>query len=565
MTLSRIVAVDVISATGIKEKYNTFNPKADRSFSKGLRLIDGESVYERIGDDLYVKDFDKNKTDYSINDVVWKNNRLEYIKDINTDEEVALQPEEYENIDTDLNSDNWRYRYLKLGTLGPNPFSNSEKEVIKLAEAGEYKYIYWLKKDSNNNVTFTLKKIYTGSITWHTDYDPSNCKTDCLVETKDHSLYAYLEVQKDLSGRCITGTTTIRDKAILSNYEYLTEYCDLIKAQNKITEDNNNNYYEYISYDNKDDYYVNDITVYYSSSLNKTEEKANVADEDGYVWIPNCIIIRGNDVYIRTSVDAEQQTKIPTEITTEPLYHINQISWGWTYVEPTQKIAPFDTKAYTKLKQINSVTYTLRANSEFDVLATAKLYCSKIKIKIEQDVYEFTPKCEVIKDDKRYSKELTAIYYLNKLYPANTNITVTFKPLHGKLVVGLALLGNKIPLGFTLTQFSNNPKDFSFYEQDEFGNVNYIERAKLNRVDYSAEIDTIDLDFTSMILKQQAGKITIVDGSDNIENKDIDSLNYFETATMIGRFRDPRLSTISLEDGAIAKIAKYNFTAEEIV
>ena len=113
MTISNIVESELIEAIGVNETTPIFDNK-ERTFNKGQLLRQDNYIYERVGDDLYAKDFNPDNT-YNLNDVVWNNGQLEYISALTG--EVAKQPEEYANIDTNLDASTWQSRYLKVGTF----------------------------------------------------------------------------------------------------------------------------------------------------------------------------------------------------------------------------------------------------------------------------------------------------------------------------------------------------------------------------------------------------------------------------------------------------------------
>ena len=577
MTISTVSATTLVSAEGIVEKYSNFSPNNQRTFSKDLRLLDEDSVYQRHADSIYIEDFDSSKTDYKINDVVWRNNKLEYVSA--TTGQIAKQPEEYSAEDTDLNSTKWQNRYLEF-----SGFFASGQSLVKIVEKSSNEiYVYTINISTKYfSVTKWSDPSLTGS---YSAGDCADCSDGfrCITEWTNASTgkheYSFLSkmcLRNPNDGSCSTnishssfakdknGNKLEVDSITVGTVMYIGGIP--VKIGNKISGQAHK--YKYYRY--KETPLEGTFNLLFNASLRTTEEEA-ITSTDPYMWLPKTVIKRGAKFYIRTNVDAPQETKEITEVHTEPLLYINQIDWGWTFVEPSQKLAPLDTKAYTKLVQSNKVKYTLKANDYFDMLAVAKIYASKVVVKINGKTTTFHPNCTSVKNGKEYKESITDFYYLGTRYPKGTEVEVTFYPLNGVLELGLGVLGDSIDLGLTLRKFEVNPKNFGKYEQDEFGNVLYVDRAKLRRVTYYVDVASItednlltnaDLDFVSARLTENMGKIVIIDGNDNITNGSFDNENMYRTVAMIGRFRDPKLNKVDVDNYIKAN---YTFTAEEIV
>jgi len=575
MILSTITACSLVDTDGVIEKYDVFDPSEQRTFNRGLRLLDEDSVYERHGDSIYVKDFDTNKEDYNLNDVVWKDDLLQYISNVTGT--VAKQPEEYTN-DTDLNSTNWENRYLKMSTFTSG---KHRKQINKISD--DLIYVYDINIDENEfKVAKWNNPVETGSFT--SSSDCSDCDDGYkaldiakIIATKKYvyNIKEKICMYNPRTGDCNTTNIYSSRATDINGVELQTDeilpvgtiiYIDgkPIKVGHQI----NGSYYKYYRYDLAS-IQTSNFKSLNNSSLEATEEKAIVRD-DPLLWTAKTIIYRGDAIYVRTNVSARQETKEVTDVQTEPLTHINQINWGWTYVEPSQKIAPLDTKAYTILEQNSIVKYTIKAKDNFDMVAVSKLYASKVEVRINGQLDTFNPKCIAIKNGREFKRSVTSFYYFNTVYPKNTEIEITFYPLNGIVRLGIGVLGYKIPLGLTIKRFKIPPKDFGFYEQDDFGNVNYIEKAKLKRVTYYVDIAEIedgvikdgDLDFTIETLTENMGRIIVIDANDNIDNLEFDNKNRYKSISMIGRFRAPE---IDVKDNKDDITANYTFTAEEIV
>ena len=568
MTISKIVPINILSIRGIHENTPEFD-NTERSFSKGQELKEGNYVYKRVGDDLFAEDFNENKETYKVGDVVYRNNKLHYIS--STTGTVAKQPEEYSSVDTDVDSSIWQNRYLKLNMFTQNNIKIYIEEI-------DSNTIYTYALDAQNN-TFTICKhtnpTLTGNYTNNDDCSDCDDGYTALVIGKltSNNKYVYTLKRKYCmrppSGGCDTIFTessraTDKDGNELQTDSILPRgsiiYIDgrPIKVGTQI----NGSYYKYYRFDIDCNEY--DVTIYTSSSLDKTEEKATTTD-DRYVWQPRTIINRNGVYYIRTSVSAPIETKAVTDVQTEELTSLTeQINWGWSKYRPIKPYAPFDNKKYTTVKENNEIVFKLKGLKRYDTVALNGVIAGEIVVK-KGNEYKIIPTNNLIYrplENKTITTKTTYIIYLNN--QEATEVEIRLRPLSGLVEVGGIYLGDRIVAGFTNLNFKNSFIDYSPYEKDQWGNIDYREGVKVRVFEGSADIELSEYDDINPLLQDFLGKKAIFDGSDNLENKKTDSKNYFASTLIVGRVRNFEQETL-LENDELSQIARYSFRVEEDV
>jgi len=577
MTLSNIVPVELIKTIGIIEKYNTFNPSdiTFNTFEKGMCLIDKNYIYKRVAETITAQQFDANK-DYDLYDIVIRNNRLEYIsKLIGT---TLKQPEEYSVLDEDYKSSNWKSRYLKLGKIeymgfergsfASVKYTNTKPMVVKFIKDGNIGYLYAFEI-LNNKIKYYIKKFkintnptfedepegidagvgipfYKDFLTMHNGI-PSYAKDAYYFSMFMGAIKYYTINYTDL----LPIKQMLGPGAIFTTFNFSKFY-----VVNKLERDGKYSYFDSVLLEQ----YVGELDLVDEIHTNTVETKATTTN-DPYIFIPNFIIKRGEYLYIRTNLNINRETKEIPNIQTKPLLSLEYPNWGWSKQYPIQAFSPFDIKRYTKTIQNRTIKFIIKAKDAFDTIALSALKASGVEIKIANNEYSIIPSCVYKQYEKTYITDDTVIYYFDKQYNKDTTVEITIQPLNSTVEVGFIALGCKKISGITLTDIAINPKDFSFYEQDEFGNITYKERAKIRRVDYKVEIKTEDFDYTQKLLTDFMGKIIIIDANDNLNNIG----NKLNSINMIGRFREPKLRTIQRQGGELEKYAAYNFTAEEII
>jgi len=577
MTISKIVAAELISSEGVTETAGTYHSNDRRAFQKDMELINKEgdtSVYKRAGDDIFIEDYDSNREDtnrddcYILYDLVWKDNMIKYVS--NTTGLAVKQPEEYDNTDTSFDSSDWQYRYMLFGTLGHNSSLNQDVLVKSFEEAG-YVYVYSFVNVYSQWFSFTSARMEVGT----TKYGCTNCSecTDNQYIDKDNLKYKWKE---DEDGTCVwkerdlllaDGTTISEDDYVMDSAGNVYKVADEIETGKA---------YFYTLSEYADEHMSNYTTYYTELTNSSTEKKPDILKDDdgniidGNIWRINTAIRRGNDVYVRTHIDYPVEYKNVDAFEYTELRSIDEIPWDWVYSRPTQEYAPFDDKKYTVLEAHNDVKYTVKSKDEFDVICGVGLRCSRIVVEIynsdnemEEQVTVF-PKCVSVLEDKTFQIDGTSVIYLKKRYPIDTRVEITFYTLDGKVKIGGGYLGDKRSVGWINLSFRNRTNDYGTYEKDKFGNVLYVANsgAKVRKLEGSCDIDITTYDDIEPILRDLLSTKVIIDGCDNLSNLPTDSYNFFLATQMVGRLRTAEQTT-KVDNNRLSELATYSFVIEE--
>jgi len=591
MTLSEIVAAELLSSEGITENTKVFNSGL-REFSKDMELINKEGdvkVYKRHADDLFVEDYDTDReaedapNKYKLWDVVWKDDKLQYVS--NTTGLALCEPWEYAEVDEGIDQSNWEQRYAKIAHFNNSSGCSATKtdDYIASGDFAVTAIFYELVGDND------VLDIYQGYTTGES-IELGHCEDD-------NGDYLYMTTAGDI----VWGNTddddedSIRAEAFGDDFYITDQVLDIDKEDG----------YEYIyklgdvidsdSDAHKFNLYKADkplrqrapklITTGGEDEVATFDKLHNVGDgaENGVdeqneyrqylinTAFINVIADDNIDVYVRTRNNKPTEYKEVDSFVYAELTSVDEISWGWTYYRPTAQYAPFDGKNYTYLEEDNEVIYEIQANDIFDVIAINGLVASLVKVEIYDtdnetilETKEYVPNCTSNLSGKTKRRKDTSIIYLDREYPKDTKIKVTFEPKDGYLRVGGGYFGNKNVVGFTNLEFTNEIIDYNYYEQDKFGNIIYTgdKNAKVRKFIGTADIRVKDYDDVEPVLRGMLSDKIIVDGSDNWENKTTDSQNYFNSSMIIGRLRRASQKT-KLTNEKLDNLATYSFTIEE--
>jgi len=572
MTISKIVEATLVDSTGIIDNTGTYSPSM-RKFTKGQELINKEgdiSIYKRAGDEITIPDYDSDKTDYELYDLVWKDGKTQWVT--NTSGVEIKQPEEYDDTDTSYNASDWGERYMKLSDMVTRDDGNFDFNfLVKLQKDGDDTYLIAHKDTAD-----------TDKITWITGRlikdDTEYGDDDFYVKTSDttfHWIDGDGESRTTLGFIEDTDSLAVGDLFFIYNTEVETQtelekkdYGYVIEISDEI-EDGRYKYYVYVIEDSDTShkiYYRDGAAYALITSVDGTTPKTEVHSD--FNFYPKHMIKRGDDLYIRTNIDVDIEYKDVDDVVFKELESIDEIPWDWVFYKPTQEYAPFDNKKYTYLEGASDVTYTVLSNSSFDVVALNGLIASKVTVEVYNsdgntvEVKSVIPKCKSKLSGKYKVSQGIAIVYLLDTYPEDTKIKITITTLDGYLRVGGGYLGDKVVVGFTNLNFNNKCKNFGFFEQDKFGNIVTAEGAKIRIFTGSADIELVNYDDVFSALLDVIDKKVIIDGTDNFSNTTPDSMAFFQSTMMIGRTRSIDQKTV-LRNSSLSEMATYNFTFEE--
>ena len=290
----------------------------------------------------------------------------------------------------------------------------------------------------------------------------------------------------------------------------------------------------------------------------------------------NCknLIIRGNYSYLRTQLD------IPVEYVSNTIgstvqYSLTEVQTpmdidGFIYKRNINALSVFDSKDYTKCESYpedNKVSFSFYNTENFDCIALGKVIADTIDVHIEDtegnSVFVLT-NYPVYNDlsKKRFEHAVTGILYVNEVIETECLITVT---LNGNYIsLGDLSVGDTLDMGYTNLQFNNDYRDFSPFEQDQWGNILYKEGVKVKKYSGTVDLKISDYDMIYREMGFIGGKEVIINGSDSINNTPTNSISIFQATMMVGRFKSLKLKT-SARANKIEDVATYSFEIEERV
>lgn len=286
-----------------------------------------------------------------------------------------------------------------------------------------------------------------------------------------------------------------------------------------------------------------------------------------YNWLPKTVIVGTDGIYVRTdkNVAAEFDTVV------DPTYAIvlspAEIE-GFTYIEATNDQMPFDDKNYTYAEAENSMEYVVTGAVKFDTIALGRVKADNIVVEFTQ-FGSSTPITTLDRpidssrdaDGNLEDWHTTTIYYSDEVLEIGSTVKITLTGT--SIELGTLMLGMSVAVGFTNLTLSNSFVDYSVIQEDEWGEINYVERAKVAVYKGTADIELDNYDMTDRLLTSIGGKTIILNGSD-ARNVVSDSVTVFASTKKIGRLFDITQKT-KISDNDMDVMATYGFTLKEIV
>ena len=519
MIIAPYVETTLLDYSGITENTEEFDNTVNRFFYE-QELRDGDFVYKRHGDDITIEPFDEEQEGYNVNDLVMIDGEIHYISA--TIGEAAKQPSEYDEVDEALNSNAWTHRYVKLGALSNDSLTkevylaNDEKYEYKLFKNGdkwEYEVLHWKWSDEfydRGSLYKYVKQTPDSVDKWCALCRPYQLTLKVGEETYDG------EVINLSDGKKVQVVSLKEDNGDEKYFSY-KDYAPIVFNRN------------------------DDVLALNGSSLDVVEPKAILDENDPYMWKPGCIIFVGNDVYVRTHINAIQETKSITQIQTQELEHIYDIDWGWTQYRPVKWLAPFDYKKYTEIKETNEISFLVESKGRFDVVVFNSIKASLVYVDILDANLNIVktllkmPKNKIIRSNKEFFYKTTEPLYLDRVLEDGDKVLITISPLFDEVTVGGIYLCDSIDMGKTDTKFKNSLEDLTPIQKDESGNIVRGNEIKIKTIDGSCYVDIEEYDDIIPIITDLFGKKVFFDISDNVKNREWDSYDYYSSGCIIGR------------------------------
>ena len=284
-------------------------------------------------------------------------------------------------------------------------------------------------------------------------------------------------------------------------------------------------------------------------------------------WVANTIVIGEDGLYLRTNLSIDGEV-IAIDAQLYSIINSPLDIPNFSYIEESLPYRPFDGKNYTSATRTNVMTYIIKGDIKFNMVAFGKVKADSVVI-IFRDVGNtiITTVGGIIDTSRDIDGNLedwytTAVYYASEVIEAGGTVEVTLTST-GEVELSTLMLGMSVDGGFTNLIMTHKYKDFSVFEYDEWGNADYTERARVSTYNGSVDIPISDYDRTDRLMTSLGKNLVIIDGSD-ANNEEPNGLSIFASTQRIGRFLSFDQKTL-IADGDIGNMATYNFTLEEIV
>lgn len=483
--------------------------------TKGLEIQEGTKVFEYTGTDFVPPTYDATYEDYEVGDTVFHNCKLYRITakkgQHSYTQYIPKEPEEYDGWDEGIAFENWRHRYVR--------FPNRTASNICAGSLGYYKQRwYYLYKD-RCGYKFTAK-----------DAALLGCGNNCYLSTclAKNTTYKYeqaKDVRASVSNWCGTARTGIPG-------------CGTYTA-------------------------CGGTTACKGKKLPTLSIKS--------------IVVRNGYIYARTHLsdnDAPiQYHEIPHNGTIR--YTLSEIKSpveikGFTQKRNVYALSVLDGKDYTVVRTSPETEYeewNLINTQPFDTIAFGNIIAEGVSVVVtDKDGNElFHLERHPIKNalsNKRFEVGVTHIVYTNRKITEESYIKII---IHGvNIQLGDIVIGDSLDMGFTNLEFDNDFRDFSPYEQDQWGNVYYKDGVRVKR--HSGTVDLPVSKYDEMVRQMDfiGGKEVIINGSDSLNNTPSNSISVFQATMLIGRFKQLKIKT-SAKTNKIDDIATYRFEIEERV
>jgi len=483
--------------------------------TKGMEVRDGTQIFSYEGEDFTPEPYDENNENYNVGDIVLHACKLYKISGKQGNKSyiqyIPKEPEEYDGWDSGIAFNTWSHRYVR--------FANKIASNECLGHIGYYQgRWYYFFKDSCG-YKFSAK-----------DLRLLGCGYTCYLST------------------CLAPTTAYAYNSAKDVAATTTEWCGTSDTATAGCPQRST---------------CGGGTIYTGDKVPTLNLKS--------------IVIRGDYIYARTHLsDAQapmQYHEIPIDgtikYTLSEVQHPTDID-GFTYKRNINALSVFDGKDYTTVETsppIELEEWYFYNTQQIDTIAFGNIIAEGVSIVItDKDGHElFNLYKHPVKNDlsnDRFQIGVTHIVYTSQKITEESLIKVT---LHGvNLQLGDIVVGDKLDMGFTNLAFKNDFKDFSPYEQDQWGNIVYIDGVRVKRHSGTVDLPTPMYD---MMVRQAGfigGKEVIINGSDSLSNTPSNSINIFQATMMIGRFKTLRLQTAA-KSNKQDETSTYTFEIEERV
>ncbi len=564
MEISVPIDVSVLDYSGIGSvEYPVYNKNVKAVYDPGALWESGNIIYKYNGDtSLTPPDYDVgDEAGYVLNDVLFKDNATVKVTG-ETGGTIAKQPDEYSSTTISKNLSVMTGRYSKIHNYSADGFTevhfgdNVYHSLNRSSESGtgwKYKIRYFGTEYSWSTSRYspidppTLFVYYKQSSSFNPGKLRALWDNDLVYNTSKTESQVY-------EGLIVTGTDGLQYKVgRIRQTETDYTYWEISQAQP---------YEGEIVFEQ--DCIVSNTLVVGDNEPNPIIKSST----PNYKWLGSYLCINQSGIYLRTNSTEAEQTKTLSNAEFQTIEDLNMFPLFSPH-EATQPTAPFDGKNYTYLMQEGPVYYEIQPSSKFNSIAIAAMRATNIKVVFYDDtgsevsrVDNYVPDMSRDMDGRLPAYNTTAIIYAKEDIPARGTIQITFEG--NEVRIGTILVGLSTNAGFTNPIFQNEYIDRSPYEQDQWGNVVYVEGVKQNIHRGTVEVPIKRYDQTHRLMTSLGSKTVIIDGSDNTLNKSPNSETIFSSTMLIGRIKKYGLQT-NLKGKNIDDLAVFSFTIEEQV
>jgi len=238
-----------------------------------------------------------------------------------------------------------------------------------------------------------------------------------------------------------------------------------------------------------------------------------------------------------------------------------------TYLRPSIKKQPFDTKQYTSVVQPVTQTWKIKSLKKFNGVALGMLRGSEVRVTFRDpanNIVDIVIKVINGKIDENITDEaISEVIYASKFIDANGTIEITITGESTE--IGFIFPSASIDVGLTNLEFSHDVKNFDRNKVSAISG--YTDHIKGNRViQHKGSFDIKMIAYDKMVLlnKKLTQELIAIDGSDTRGNEVSDGKGIFASTKMICRV--VRLSMKStVKNGDISATTPIDFDFEEVV
>jgi hypothetical protein len=479
------------------------------TIDKGFEVQNGTEVYAYTKDASFTaRPFVEGGT-YGMGEVVVKDGILQKITSSSGEPEETRkrpkEPEEYAAHDTDVDFNTWTHRYFKMQNTthinGRTPWAN-----YNWTFGARWYYMFWENRGYGGCGTGAWR--FSAKDQNRKDHQNRNAnwyKRSCLKDNYSESYNAAKDVPADIDKFSAPGMP----KLPTLNFHSVI---------------NRNGYF------------------YFRTHVPESEAPLEYVD----------LVIAGTLTYTLTAVTT------PMDIP------------GFEYKRKTAAMTVFDGKNYTGVDvypEEEKISFIFGNTEDIDTIALGRVLADTVDIIVRdydgnsvEEIKNYPVDNVVL--EGYFDEAVTAILYTKDIVKGEHVIEVV---LHGNHIqIGDIVVGLSMDAGFTNLTFSNNFKDYSPQEEDQWGNYTYIDGVKVLKHSGSVDVRITSYDHMVRMRRKISGNEIIINGSDSKSNTPTNSKSIFQSTMMIGRFKDWKISSKS-KGNKIGDVSTYTFSVMERV